>query len=355
MSCTVVIPNRNRDLGIVRKTLKSLVPQISDEITVVVIDYGSSIDYQKDITALVEGMIGIELIICPTQEQLWHKTRAINIVLKECQTYYFIVLDMDCITHPDFIQKAMTLASDGACINFPYGFLTEEESKKETPFDLFVVDFVGDLTGTIIARTEDLKDIRGYDEFYHNWGAEDSDILVRMENNEGNVQFYTEEVLLLHQWHPKIYRSKKSTHPYHNHLEQINQSYYNLVKKLGRKQSNARMDWGIPCIQKEYDYLSNPTNRLAIYNKESDVKAFLAMLESLKINTSLEVTILESKKEKLKAHVKKILKKKVTTLMDLELLNEKLLELIISRYRNCPYEYRYLREEQKINFKIYIK
>ena len=231
MNCTIVIPNRNRDLIIVNKTLRSLEPQLSDTIKAVIVDYGSDIEYQERLDRLVQRIHNLELLCCPTQKQLWHKTRAINMVLKDCTSTYFIVLDMDCILHPDFVRKAIALASNGSLINFPYGFLSQDESQREALFKEYTVDFVGQLTGSIIAHTEDLKQIRGYDEFYHNWGAEDADIIARFENNKGTSKLYSDEVLLLHQWHPKTYRSKKSTFPYHSHLEQINQSYFHIRKK----------------------------------------------------------------------------------------------------------------------------
>src|SRR5690606_35891648 len=47
-----------------------------------------------------------------------------------------------------------------------------------------------------------------FDEFYHFWGAEDTDVHVRLKNKGLVINFYDQKLLLLHQWHPS-YRSKE--------------------------------------------------------------------------------------------------------------------------------------------------
>ena len=73
--------------------------------------------------------------------------------------------------------------------------------------------------------TASLQKVNGFDEFYQGWGAEDTDAQIRMKNLGLEVVFYDREILVKHQWHPKVYRSKDSTHPYHSNLERINHAY----------------------------------------------------------------------------------------------------------------------------------
>ena len=81
MLLTIVIPNRNRNLTTVRRTLNSIAKQLNNEVKVIVIDYGSEITYQEELQNYINTLNGVICVTCPTQGQLWQKTRAINIVL----------------------------------------------------------------------------------------------------------------------------------------------------------------------------------------------------------------------------------------------------------------------------------
>jgi glycosyltransferase involved in cell wall biosynthesis len=77
MSCsiTIVIPNRNRDLHTVKRSLDSIDPQLTEGTKLVIIDYGSQVNYQSQLKKLTSSFSGIDLILCPTQGQLWNKAR----------------------------------------------------------------------------------------------------------------------------------------------------------------------------------------------------------------------------------------------------------------------------------------
>ncbi|MEP4663746.1 MAG: glycosyltransferase, partial [Nonlabens ulvanivorans] len=94
---TIVIPNRNRDLKIVKQSLKSIHPQLIDHVTVTLVDYGSALSYQRQLKELIDGFKGIELITCPVQGQLWNKSRCINLILKNTTATHLMVSDMDLI------------------------------------------------------------------------------------------------------------------------------------------------------------------------------------------------------------------------------------------------------------------
>ena len=42
---TIVIPNRNRDLGRIKRSLKSVYPQLDNSTSLYLVDYGSVPDY----------------------------------------------------------------------------------------------------------------------------------------------------------------------------------------------------------------------------------------------------------------------------------------------------------------------
>lgn len=221
---TIVLTNRNRDIQIVKNCLESLQSQTDIDFEWFLVDYGSDKDYLKDLELVIQDFSRIKFISCPTQGQLWNKSRAINIVLNQCKSPFFFVGDIDMIFHSEFIQKLKKIASLDRATYFQVGFLSQKESQKNNSFEDFEIAFKSndDATGMTLYPTEILKSINGYDEFYHGWGAEDTDVHVRLKNKGFEVVFFNEEILMKHQWHPKKYRSKESLEPYHSHLEKIN-------------------------------------------------------------------------------------------------------------------------------------
>ena len=354
MIVTIVIPNRNRDLAIVRKSLFSLIDQASDKIEVVVVDYGSDIGYQKDLEELINEIGNIKLILCPTQGQLWNKARAINIVLKTCVTPFFMVADVDMLFHPQFCNLILPALKNDSAIYFSVGILTEEESKKDISFEEYKIKFITnhEATGITIFPTPQLLDINGFDEFYHGWGSEDTDAHVRLLNNGQKVEFKEGSCYFLHQWHPKNYRSRDSKEPYCKGLEQTNAGYLSQSIELKRTKANLNTPWGILPFEIDKESIDY---ELSITNKTASVNALVQQIEELEINTSMHVTITQDDSYKnVKDGVKKILGKKTTDYIALDVVNDTLLGALIGVLRNSPYNYRYDRMAQQIHFQIKI-
>jgi GT2 family glycosyltransferase len=339
-SITIVIPNRNRNLETVGRTLSSIAPQLNGMARLVVVDYGSSKLYQSDLKTLIHSFADVDLISCPTQGQLFHKTRAINMILRPCKTSYFMVLDMDCIVHPQFIEKAMKLAKEDVVYNFPYGFLKEKESEKSKDFTDYKVDFIGGLTGTAIFNTKKLQDLNGFDEFYHNWGAEDADMFDRLERTGLKTVLYQEELLLLHQWHSKGYRDVKSKQAFHSHLEKINHEYYTLSRKRKITKANLHKNWGLLCDSKEYAVLKESLETWHFENYRPEVEGLFASLVEHPLDHQVQIKITKPSKS-VKENIKRLLNKKLKEVVPMDEVNDRLLETLILHYRNCAYFYEY--------------
>jgi predicted glycosyltransferase involved in capsule biosynthesis len=348
----VVIPNRNRNLETVGRSLSSIVPQLNDSTKLVVVDYGSSESYQIDLEYLINSFTSVQLILCPTQGQLFHKTRAINMVLKDCTATYFMVLDMDCILHPNFIKKAMELASENTVYNFPYGFLKEDEAKVPKKFKDSDVDFIGGLTGSAIFNTQKLQDLNGFDEFYHNWGAEDADMFDRLERIGVTTVLYQEELLLLHQWHEKKYRNPKSKQAFHSHLEKINHEYYRLSRKRNTTKANLNHQWGLLCDPEEFAVLKEPIETWYFNNYRQEVEGLFFSLVEHPLNTPVKIKISKVSKS-IKGFFKKMINRSVKPIICMEEVNDRLLELIILHYRNRPYSYEYVKQSGVILLSIH--
>lgn len=352
---TLALTYRNRDLGIVKNCLDSLAQQSYRSFQVILVDYGSEMTYSNSLRELIGNYPFVQLISCPVQGQLWNKSRAINIVLKLTETPYFLVGDIDMIFRKDFFLKLFHLKNENTTTYFQVGFLNKEESKKIKPFEEYKINHLSskDATGMTLYPTALLKSINGYDEFYHGWGAEDTDVHVRLQNKRAIVNFYNEEVLILHQWHPKSYRTRDSLEPYHSQLEKINHRYIQQTEKLKVIKANSHFNWGILPTVNDYSDLEQQQYTFSITNEKNDIEAFLAgTLFNLK-DVILDVEIATHLSYKsLMNKAKKLTGKKHYQFFAFDEINDAILLTVISSFRNQPYHYEYSKIEQIINFKI---
>ncbi|MFD2939585.1 glycosyltransferase family 2 protein [Flavobacterium notoginsengisoli] len=353
---TLVLTNRNRDLRIIKNCLDSLEKQSNKNFELFFVDYGSNENYLLDLEKVISEYVKIKFISCPVSGQLWNKSRAINIALKKCTTPFFMVGDIDLIFAPHFISTVTSLMKDNEVHYFQYGFLSQKESLKGKIFESYVVDFKGsqEVTGTTSFPTSILKEMQGYDEFYHGWGAEDTDIHLRMKNFGLEVKFYDKETVVKHQWHPKQYRSKFSTYPFHSCLERINHAYMILTKDLKRTVVNQNQDWGKESNEEDYKKLnSHSLNEIVIQNSQIEISAVLAQLKNFKnelISLRIEEATLKSRN---KNKLKRIFRKKSISFIEMEEVNNLFLEEIIKNYRNLPYQFSFDRKKKKIQLKMY--
>ena len=352
---TLVLTYRNRDLRIVKNCLNSLNLQSSKDFNVILVDYGSEAIFANPLQELVRNYSFITLVTCPVQGQLWNKARAINIALKQTETPFFIVGDIDLIFHPNFIEKALKLNPQEKSIYFKVGFLSEVESKKNNAFDEYKVKHFSseEASGITLFYTNTLKEINGYDEFYNGWGAEDTDVHIRLRNLNKEVVFFEEEILLLHQWHPKAYRSKASTSPFHTKLEKINHYYLQITKATKRTIANLNLEWGKMPLEEDYAKLKNEPDYF-IKIDATDYKVASALAQLNNFNSDLVfIHINETpKKVKYKNYLKKILGKKHQSYFGMETITILFLEEIIKNYRNVPYDFSFDREKKEIKILI---
>lgn len=351
---TLVLTYRNRDLESVKQCLDSLANQVFSEFVIYLVDYGSNKKYSFGLERVVKDYTFIELIKVPTQHQLWNKSRAINIALKKCTTDYFIMGDIDLLYHPNFTEQAISLIQNYDAVYFQYGFLSELESKKHKDFKDYKVDFFGNEegTGTNIFRTEALKSINGYDEFYHGWGAEDTDVHLRLKKAGYKIYYYDEEVYLKHIYHPKFYRSKKNKEPFHNGLEKINHKYMLQQDMLNVTKANLKNPWGSLPTHNQTELINKTLDKLVVSNKIEEIDALVVGVLP-QLSKPLEIIIVKDKEVSvIKNTVKKILKKKHIRFYNLDTINNKILEQIISYQRLALYRYIIDRDSKKITLKI---
>lgn len=351
---TIVLTYRNRDLKSVENCLNSLKAQTNDRFEVVLVDYGSRHPYKEQLKILTQSYKFVELLRCETKQQLWSKSKAINMVLKKTNAPYLFVGDVDMIYHPSFTETLHDLKNYKQVVYFQVGFLKEAESKISKEFDAYNINFKSneEATGMTLFPSEVIKSINGYDEFYHGWGGEDTDVHERLKNAGCKVTFHNESVLMLHQWHPKDYREPNDLTPFHSSLEQINHQYLEFSKRTKKVKANKNFEWG---KYNELNYKALKTIDLSfkITNRESEIKAFISNVLLSESGKVITISISQDADyNTFKQKAKKVLGKKTVLFLEIEIINNMLLECIVNNLRTNAYQFQYNATKQTIHFTI---
>ena len=192
---TLIYPYRNRNIERVKRSLDSLKCQTVSDFSVQFVDYGSELEISSAIETLLKNYAFVNYQYYPTQFQPWSKCIALNSVIKGLKEGFCFVADVDMIFHPEFIAKAISLQKENTSTYFKVGFLNAEETKLSKNYSDYKVDFESEegATGLTMFPFAALQKLQGFDEFYHFWGAEDTDMHVRLRNDGQTVNFYDSE------------------------------------------------------------------------------------------------------------------------------------------------------------------
>lgn len=287
---TIIVPYRNRSLSRVKKSLDSLSMQTNQNFEVQFIDYGSNLEISNKAKELVSNYSFAMYTISHHQNTMWNKSRAINIVLKDLITDYCFVADIDMIFHPEFVNVLHQVKQQDKVVYFQVGFLSQEESKKNIPFEEYKIKFTSTdgATGLSLFPVNELKKVNGFDEFYHLWGAEDTDVHNRLKLQGLKIIFYDSQILMLHQYH-KIYRhlkdNKVTKHITIKEISRINLKYCKDQYTNENIIANSEKPWGNIQSEQEYQKLLNPTESESISLNKNNFNKWMESLRNKSINT----------------------------------------------------------------------
>ncbi|TVZ53391.1 glycosyltransferase family 2 protein [Dokdonia sp. Hel_I_53] len=335
----IVYPYRNRDLKRIRFSLNSLAAQNNTNFRVHFVDYGSTPERAKEVKIVVESydFVTYRYVYCPYT--MWNKSHALNIVLKELADGHFFVADVDGIFHPELVQTLHNVAAADRVTYFQVGFLTEEASREERPFETYPIKFLStyEATGLSLFPVKALKEIKGFNEYYHLWGSEDTDVHVRCKHHGLDVQFFDETLLILHQWHT-IYRAlddKRLTDDITiRNISRLNMYYLKDLKESNQILANEGFHWGNDitksvqqCFEKQPDRVINVSLNKTKRN---------AQLASIATHTNQMV--------RLQWHRKKLIVSRLKSLaigMQWEKhVSDSILKFHIEVLRDKPYQYK---------------
>ena len=353
---TIIFPYRNRDLTRVENAFISLKEQTCDKFEVEFVDYGSNGETAGKVRELCARFSFVNYSYCYTQLQPWNKSRALNSVIKNLETDYCFVADVDIIFHPQFIEKAIQLQNGDKSVYFQVGFLSPGQEGTQDHFNTENYrKSTHEATGLSMFPVTLLKELRGFDEFYHFWGAEDTDLHMRLKNAGYKVDFYHKEVLLLHQWHPSYRSEEKNTLT--NELQisgivQLNHQYLHNAKVNKRIHANP-INWGeVMNLDQQQNLLKLPETHYIDNNKKKVNELLYGQLAQMQ-NGIIKVQIEKnSLAESFQWGLKRVAGRKVPEFYTLKEINDVVLLHLIAFYRDLPYIFQVDKETETITFGI---
>ena len=341
---TILYPYRDRELSRIKRSLDSLSEQSNKNFNVLFVDYGSEPELSKSVKELLSSYDFVKHIYSYHCNQPWSRAKAINIGLKQVETEYVFVSDIDMIFKRNFIEIVQQLKDPMVSVYFKVGFLSQLESKKNQTFEDYEISFFSkpSAQGLSLFPVEALKKVRGFDEFFHFWGAEDEDVHHRLAQAGYQISFYEEEILMLHRWHRTFRSLERDTLTKELQIKAIsklNEQYFfkNRDKKLVVVNSEI---WGKSISKETYETLMNVRINSVILNNKEYIHHFLFIeLPRLKDGIISVEFRASPNNNGLKYFLKKKMGKSVPSCYNLKEINDLLLLHLVSFYSNSIYSY----------------
>jgi len=203
---SIVVAFKNRDQKRVRLFLESLALQDEQDFELLFINQGSDDAVNVWVEPLVKEFKFAIYFYNFTQGYLWNKCNALNIGINSAKGSNIMIADIDILFPPDFIQKINKYISKASFLTHSAFYLPE--SFRLTNFQSFFESDYSNISnekfiGLCIADREIFMEIRGYDEYFLQWGAEDDDIILRLEEaGKERLHLSAKITNIYHQWHP---------------------------------------------------------------------------------------------------------------------------------------------------------
>jgi hypothetical protein len=354
---TILYPYRDRELSRIKRSFVSLSEQSNKNFNVLFVDYGSKPELYNSVKELLSSYGFVKHIYSYHCNQPWSRAKAINIGLKQVETKYVFVADIDMIFRVDFVEKLNQFKKSNNAIYFKVGFLDKKESNLEKLYFDYKVSYYSQpgAQGLSLFPIEMLKKVNGFDEFFHFWGAEDEDIHNRLKKAGYESVFYNDEILMLHQWHASYRVSEtKGLNQYLQlaNISRINQEHLYENEKSGCTIVNHNQ-WGRIISKAEFDFLDNGCSSIVIENRKEVVDYFLYVkLASHRKGVLNVVFQIDNFQNSLKYVLKKVLGKTVPSYYTLKEINDVVLLHLISFYRDCNYSFVVSSDLKSLHLKI---
>lgn len=204
---SIIVGFRNREFERVVQFISSLAKQNQENIELIFVDYGSEISLAERIEQYIEKWEFCTYLYHDSRGKPWSRSHALNIGALASSGDYLYFTDIDLLFHPDYLQhitSRITLNSQvyTRVYYLPEGFNAFETLYNEPVYKRCEISHTSG-KGILLVNKKTFLEIRGYDEFYCDWGIEDNDIFIRLKNNGLSEDWADHEKYpVYHLWHP---------------------------------------------------------------------------------------------------------------------------------------------------------
>lgn len=182
----------------------------AEDVEIVVSDYGSGVGEARRIASAADAF-GARVVATP-ERGVWNRARALNVGIQAATAPWVLCTDVDLIFAPNLVSTALEEAERPGrramvlchCWDLP-STLPERDWALSDFTALRERAALRKTRGTgacQVARRDFFFRVRGYDERYRYWGAEDVDMSSRAEAFGLELVWISDRTCVLHQWHP---------------------------------------------------------------------------------------------------------------------------------------------------------
>jgi len=206
-SLTIVFGYRDRDLHRVERSLASLGEQSFRDFEAIFVDYGSQSPAARAAAERVGRFDFARYLYSDTRGQPWNRSRALNIGARHGSGEYLLTTDVDMIFPPDFLEVVSRERAPGRVLYcfphyLPEGF--EDWHRLDEWRPRLEPGGRHNKGGCQCLAMEVFRRLRGFDEKFRYWGAEDHDLHDRLLAEGLEERWLNDETTIYHQWHPPV-------------------------------------------------------------------------------------------------------------------------------------------------------
>ena len=353
--CTIIYANRNRESERIRASFNSLKQQSKQNFEVVFVDYGSEPALVNQYENLCNDYPFVRFYHLPVYELLWNKSKALNFGILKSETPFIFIADVDLVFHSKTIELFNKRASEDKFQLFRLSYLGEKISATLSyidNYDNLTSSRIGVVNGMILVGREALLQIKGFDQFFHFYGAEDEDLFSRLEK-AGYDKEYCEEIFFYHNWHKSFSGTTDdlSTKPRIKNIMRINQRHFLRNREKGITTPIFQKEMGQTITEECRIKLRYPHKTFKIPNIKAHVEHFLR--EELKgiEGQILKVVFQEDPfYNSAKYKAKSLLGKQSQEYISMKEVNDMVLKEILFNYRDQNYSFKVEKDLKTIVF-----
>lgn len=212
---SVIIPIKNtrhysRGIARLKNCLRSLENQTTKNFEVIIVDLDSDAYYRRKHQETAKRF-GVRYVYSRTGCR-WNISRARNIGIRKARGSFVMSTDVDCIFHPEFMAKALTLARKSRILHCRIWDLPEDYNGPLDDFEAMrkasVLRPPYCYGGCQVVDRGWAVSVSGYDESYVHWGADDEDLYQRAKKAGLENLWIEDEAEYYHQYHPQDNRQE---------------------------------------------------------------------------------------------------------------------------------------------------